>query len=107
MIKKLELYIQINNGLSISKLATHFNCSSGTIKHYLKKYNFKTCINKVHGIKLKCVICDNDLSGNQRKYCSNSCKSKDTVHHKNNYYKKCNTAINRKLHFIKLFGKML
>lgn len=108
MITKTDLYLQINEGLSISKLAKQFKCSNSTIRYYLNKYNFKTDITLNRGKKKKCIICENFLTGQQLKYCSNNCKAKGhwlyIKETPNSYHSQTKRGIKRKLAFIKKLG---
>lgn len=56
----------------------------------------------------KCVQCNNKLTGNQRKFCSGSCKQKDHWHKKklqpNTYHSQTKRALKRKLEFINILG---
>jgi hypothetical protein len=51
---------------------------------------------------VKCIICDSNLSGLQKKYCSNYCKSKN--HYGNNRSAQKLRGKNRKKYFVNLLG---
>ena len=55
-------------------------------------------------ILTSCIICENSLRGNQRKYCSNKCKAKGHYNSRNTYIRQTTKAIERRLHFIKSKG---
>lgn len=85
----------VQQKLSIREIAEKTEKSSGTIKNYLKKYNFKT--ESKRGPKTKyitnCLFCNKEtLQG--KMYCSKSCKSKQ--HYKNNPEKYKNNGSNSK-----------
>ena len=56
----------------------------------------------------KCVICENGLSGNQRKFCSNKCKQSDhwykVKNQRNTYHNQTIRAYERKLELVELSG---
>ena len=58
----------------------------------------------------KCVVCDTDLNGSRRKFCTNNCKNKywylnnKEVTNPNAYYRQTIKAIKRKLNLIDLKG---
>lgn len=58
--------------------------------------------------KLYCSICGTELTGNQRKYCSNACKQKqhylDKKNNPNSYHSQTKRAIRRKMGFIERLG---
>lgn len=96
---KKDLYLKIEEGYSTRQLAEHFNCSQTNIRHWLKRYNLTTNKNK-----LRCIICNANLRGNQRKYCSNNCKSKGFYNSSNGYYKQTQKVTERKLKLVTLKG---
>jgi hypothetical protein len=51
-----------------------------------------------------CFICGEALRGRQRKYCSRSCKNKDTNHHHQSYVAQQSRGLNRKLALLAEFG---
>lgn len=108
MIKKEQLYHKVNEGLSISKIAKHFKCSNGSVRHWLKKYGFKTSASNNRGVKKKCSICDSELSGNKTKFCSVKCKSKahyiKNKPNANSYHYQSIRGISRKMHYINKLG---
>lgn len=56
----------------------------------------------------KCIVCEENLQGNQQKYCSNACKQKSHWHSKkeqpNTYHSQTIRALKRKLMFIEELG---
>lgn len=56
----------------------------------------------------KCVICDKDLQGNQKKYCSGACKQKAHWNsfktQQNSYHSQTIRALERKMKFANLLG---
>ena len=58
--------------------------------------------------KLYCIICNKELTGNQKKYCCNNCKQKAHYAEKNanpnSYHSQTKRAIRRKLELIELSG---
>ena len=61
-------------------------------------------------MKKLCTICNEELQGNQQKYCSNACKQKAHWHkikeQTNSYHSQTKRAMRRKLNFVnKLGGK--
>jgi hypothetical protein len=55
-------------------------------------------------MKLKCNICGKGLSGKQTKFCSLSCKNKDTNFRHQNYVSQKQRGLKRKIELIELFG---
>lgn len=53
---------------------------------------------------MHCVICNESLSGLQKKFCSTKCKSSDTNNKHQNYTAQQERGRNRKLKLIVLFG---
>lgn len=53
---------------------------------------------------MNCKICAKELAGKQIKYCSKSCKSRDSDNQKNSYSKQQERARKRKLEAINLKG---
>lgn len=108
MINKTNLYSKINDGLSISLLAEHFNCSKGSVRYWMKKYNFKTSISMSRGVAKQCSICSSNLTGNKRKFCSSKCKAKGhylkNKPNGNSYHYQTLRGIARKLHYINQMG---
>ena len=58
--------------------------------------------------KLYCVVCEKELTGNQRKYCCNNCKQKahydDKKSNTNSYHSQTKRSIRRKLELVELSG---
>lgn len=56
----------------------------------------------------KCVICENDLTGNQRKFCSNKCKQSEHWYkmkeQRNTYHNQTVRAYKRKMELVTLSG---
>lgn len=56
----------------------------------------------------KCIICNNNLQGNQVKYCCGACKAKGHWEHKKNqpntYHSQTKRALTRKLKYIEMLG---
>ena len=100
IMKKLELEKYISKGLSIAKIAQKVKCSQSTIRHWLKKHKLKTNVSN----NLKCVICENFLTGNQKKFCSSTCKSKGNYKNSNSYERQTKTALQRKKELIESRG---
>lgn len=48
----------------------------------------------------QCIVCNGNLSGKQRKYCSNTCKFKNAKISNNNYQAQKRRTIKRKLKFV-------
>ena len=75
--------ISIDNGSISTKLAYTINTNEiwiGNTFSIHKKSNFKRS-------EMKCSICGNKLSGNQRKYCCDECRKLAHIKQMNNYYK--------------------
>ena len=51
-----------------------------------------------------CTICSKELIGNQRKYCSKKCQYKCENHKYQNYAAQQARGLERKIHFVNLFG---
>jgi transposase len=66
-IKKDELELLINDGLSISKISKLKNVSITTIRYYIKKYDIIK--NKISN---NCKNCDKEIKS-KRSFCSNEC----------------------------------
>ena len=58
--------------------------------------------------KKKCVVCETELQGNQKKFCSNTCKQKDHWHRvskqPNTYHSQTIRSYKRKIELIKMSG---
>jgi len=59
-------------------------------------------------VEKKCVVCENFISGQKQKYCSNKCKQKDHYHkvksQSNTYHSQTLRSLKRKLLLIEQFG---
>ncbi len=58
----------------------------------------------------KCVICNNNLDGNKRKFCSDKCKKKEHYqkgkNQRNSYHRQTIKGITRKVYLIEKSGNM-
>jgi hypothetical protein len=106
MEKKL-LQEEIEKNKSISELASRFNKSKSSIRHWLKKFSLKTKYIEKYSSS-KCEVCEKPLKNLQRKYCSNSCKVKShynkVKNNPNTTYSQEKRGIERKIYFINLLG---
>lgn len=53
---------------------------------------------------MECIVCSSKLTGNRKKFCSNSCKSKFHYKNSNGYFYQTKRGYSRKLELIKLMG---
>jgi hypothetical protein len=53
---------------------------------------------------MNCKTCNKELTGKQTKFCSASCKGKDTNNKFQNYEAQQTRGLRNKIHFIKLLG---
>ena len=81
-------------------MATKLNCSQTNIRYWLRKYKLVTIIKN----NLKCEICNNQLQGNQTKFCSNKCKAKGQYNNPNTYDRQTKVALERKNLLISMRG---
>lgn len=106
-MKKTELYVKVNQGLSIAKIAKYFEVCPSTIRYWMGKYKLKTLNAREQINNRKCKICGIQLIGMQKMYCSNNCKSRG--HYKNSIqgnsmHRQKRVSLERKIFFIKQLG---
>ena len=69
-----EFINKVNEGLSKSQLMEYFNISERTVRRKCKKFGIKNVKESSSNL---CKSCGKELTGNQRKHCSNNCKQGD------------------------------
>jgi len=94
-MEKKVLNDLINSGLTHKEIANKVGCSQTNVRYYIKKYNIK---------KGYCIVCNNQLQGNQRKYCSDQCKGRIYKENANIYENQKKRAIERKIKLINMCG---
>ena len=58
----------------------------------------------VNYLNMNCIVCNDKLNGNRKKFCSNNCKSKFHYKNSNGYYIQTKRGYNRKLKLIEIKG---
>ena len=96
-----------NEGKSSYTIANILDSSQTNIRYWMKKYNLTT-FKSVIGEK-KCIICNNNLTTTQVKFCSNNCKQKSHYTrlkeaNPNSTYTQLKKGQERKAHFVNLRG---
>ena len=99
-MNKNTLETLIKDGKSTYEIAEKLDCSQTNVRYWLRKHKLTT--NKPNS--KKCTVCNSKLQGNQRKFCSNSCKQKGHYNNRNSYDIQTQRALERKQHLIDLRG---
>ena len=87
---------------SVSKISKELKIGRLKITNFLRENNLHTKLNNYE--YKNCAICDNELQGNQRKFCSNNCKSKAFYKNSNSSKKQHKKGVQRKLFLIEKMG---
>lgn len=90
---KNELIKLIDDGMTTYAIAKHMNTSQTNVRYWLRKYGLNTHhVGEKQGVRngKKCLCCEKELEGNQKKFCSKQCKQK--YHHFNGTKENPNTS---------------